>query len=350
MKKDIRSVNIKDMEQVMKTYSEPKFRAEQVFGWLHNKGVKSFDDMKNISKALKEKLSEDYEIYNTEIIEKHVSKEDGTTKYLFKLNDGNIIEGVLMKYSYGNAACISTQVGCRMGCTFCASTLDGMERNLTSGEMASQIYEMAKDCGERVSSVVLMGSGEPFDNFDNFINFIDIINSPKGYNLGQRHITVSTCGIVDKIYELAKHKLQITLAISLHAPNDEIRVKTMPVSKAYPMAELLKACKYYANETKRRVTFEYALISGLNDSAECAKELSHKLKCIMCHVNLIPVNDVKERGYVKSGKQQISMFAEILASNGIEVTVRRKLGSDINAACGQLRKGHLDNLRQEAEK
>ena len=303
--------------------------------------------MTNLSKALREKLKENYIIKNIKIVEKLVSKEDNTSKYLFDIGDDIVIESVLMRYSYGNAVCISSQAGCRMGCTFCASTVDGLERNLLPGEMVAQIYEIQRDIGERVSNVVIMGSGEPLDNYDNVIDFLEIIHSKEGNNLSHRHITLSTCGLVDKIYDLAKENLQITLAISLHAPNNEIRQNTMPVAKRYDIDSLIKAAKYYADTTKRRVTFEYALIKGVNDSSDCARELASRLKGIMCHINLIPVNDVKENNYIRSTEENINSFASLLRELGIETTVRRKLGSDINAACGQLRKSYKNRGKVE---
>lgn len=340
MADDIKSLYIEEIEGMLKEMDEPKFRAKQIFSWLHAKKAKTFDEMTNLSKPLREKLGEKFKISNVKILEKLVSS-DGTTKYLFSLDDGNVIESVLMRYSYGNAVCVSTQVGCRMGCGFCASTLNGLERNLEAGEILSQIYEISRDIDERISSVVLMGSGEPLDNYDNVIRFIRLLNSRDGADIGQRHITLSTCGLAEKIDKLRGENLQITLAISLHAPNDEIREKTMPVSRKYDMETLLSACRRYSEETKRRITFEYALIRGVNDSAACAKELASKLKGMLCHVNLIPVNDVKEREYVHSSEEQIKSFASILMGRGIETTIRRKLGSDINAACGQLRRSYI---------
>ena len=341
-KEDLKSMSLEELQGFMANIGEAKFRAKQVFEWIHKKQADSFSDMTNLSKNLREKLEKEAKLSYARILEKRVSKQDGTTKYLFALENDNIIESVLMRYGYGNAVCISTQVGCRMGCTFCASTLDGVERNLTAGEMLSQIYEIQKDTGERVSSVVLMGSGEPLDNYDNVIKFIRLLNDKDGLNIGQRHITLSTCGLIEKMYKLADECLQITLAVSLHAPNDEIRNKIMPVSKKNDMDRLLEACKYYSDTTKRRITFEYAMISGVNDSIECAKELSERLRNMLCHINLIPVNDVKERNYKKSSGETVERFAEFLNSKGIETTVRRKLGSDINAACGQLRNGYLE--------
>lgn len=345
-KQDLKSMSLEELQIFMGSIGEAKFRAKQIFEWLHKKQAGDFEEMTNISKNLREKLSNEAKISYVKILEKHVSKQDNTTKYLFALENDNIIESVLMRYNYGNAVCISTQVGCRMGCTFCASTLDGVERNLTAGEMLSQIYEIQKDTGERVSSLVLMGSGEPLDNYDNVLKFIRLLNDKDGLNIGQRHITLSTCGLIEKMYNLADEGLQITLAVSLHAPNDEIRNKIMPISKKNNMERLLEACKYYSDTTKRRITFEYAMINGVNDSIDCARELSEKLRNMLCHVNLIPVNDVKERNYKKSSGETVEKFAEFLNSKGIETTVRRKLGSDINAACGQLRKGYIERKQQ----
>ena len=346
-KRDLRSFTLEKLTEEMKKIDEKPFRAKQIYGWLHQKQVTSFEEMTNISKELRNKLEENYKLNNLKIVEKLVSKEDNTSKYLFDIGDNVVIESVLMKYSYGNAVCISSQAGCRMGCTFCASTIGGLERNLLPGEMAGQIYEIQRDTGERVSNVVIMGSGEPLDNYDNVMDFLEIIHSKEGNNLSHRHITLSTCGIVDKIYKLAEEKLQITLAVSLHAPNDEIRQNTMPVARKYDYNSLIKAAKYYADTTKRRVTFEYALIKGVNDGEDNAKELASRLKGIMCHVNLIPVNDVKENNYVRSTEENIKTFAEILQRLGIETTVRRKLGSDINAACGQLRKSYNERKIKE---
>ena len=344
---DIKSMNITELEDLLKELGEPKFRAKQIFDWLHAKQVDSFEEMTNLSKGLREKLSETASINGVEIVRKLVSQIEGTRKYLCARSDGAIIESVLMKYEHGNTVCISTQVGCRMGCKFCASTLDGVERGLTAGEMLSQIYAIQKDCGERVHGTVLMGSGEPLDNYDNVVKFLRLINDPKGQNMGQRHITLSTCGLVEKMYDLAEEDLQITLAVSLHAPNDGIRTQTMPIAKVYSMEKLLQACRDYADKTKRRITFEYALIHGVNDGDEHAWELVKKLRDMLCHVNLIPVNDVKERNYVKSTADRVKRFAGILNENGVETTVRRKLGSDIDAACGQLRRSHMKEQTKE---
>jgi len=295
---------------------------------------KMIDENPDVYKIFCEKISIP-DIYN--------GIEDFQKKYLFEIEGGLVIESVLMKYHYGNTACISTQAGCRMGCRFCASTIDGIERNLTAGEMLAQIYEIQKDIEERISSVVLMGSGEPLDNYDNVLRFIHLANDEKGLCLGQRHITLSTCALVEKIYNLLEEDLQITLAVSLHAPNDEIRQSIMPIAKKYSMEEVLKACKEYSDKTKRRITFEYALIKGVNDSDSCAQELASKLHNMLCHINLIPVNTVKERDYIKSSEERVQKFAQIIEQRGIEVTVRRKLGSDIDAACGQLRRSYQKN-------
>ncbi len=346
MKKiDLKSMYIEELETVVKDIGEPKFRAKQIFDWLHNKNADSFDNMTNLSKQLREKLKENYKISGIEIVKKVVSEKDGTTKYLFALDDDKLIEAVLMKYSYGVAVCVSTQVGCRMGCSFCASAIGGVERNLSAGEILGEIYAIQKDIPQRISSIVLMGSGEPLDNYENVIKFIKLVNDKNGLAIGQRHITLSTCGIIDKIKMLMEESLQITLAISLHAPNDSIRRQLMPVSKGNDYERLMAVCKEYSDSTKRRITFEYAMIKGVNDSEECAFELASRLKNMLCHVNLIPINDVAERNYFRSSEKTIINFAEILEKRGIETTVRRKLGSDINAACGQLRKGHRANER-----
>lgn len=340
-KTDLRSMDSVELEQFIIEMGEPKFRAKQLFEWIHGKHAVDFAEMTNLPKTLREKLEKAAGLPRAETVRKLVSQKDGTRKYLFALESGSVIESVLMKYEYGNTVCISTQAGCRMGCRFCASTLEGVERNLTAGEMLSQVYRIQEDCGERVSGVVLMGSGEPLDNYGNVLKFLRLVNDPKGQNMGQRHITLSTCGLIDKIYELAEENLQITLAVSLHAPNDGIRNGIMPVSKANPMDELLAACRAYAGKTKRRITFEYAMMQGVNDSDACARELAGRLRHMLCHVNLIPVNDVKERAFVKSSDERVRRFAAILQENGVETTVRRRLGSDIDAACGQLRRGYI---------
>lgn len=339
---NIKSMSIDEIKQLLEQWGEKPFRAKQIFQWLHSKQVSGFEEMTNISKDLRQKLSLNTVIKGTKIVKKLESGKDGTVKYLSVLDDDNIIESVLMRYDYGNTVCISSQVGCRMGCSFCASTIDGLVRNLTASEMLSQVYMIQKDCGERISNIVIMGSGEPFDNFDNFLKFVELVNSPDGLNIGQRHITVSTSGLVPKILEFADKNLQVTLAISLHAPNDELRKNIMPIAKKYSVEELLNACKYYISKTNRRVTFEYSLINGVNDSEENAKELGRKLRHMLCHVNLIPVNEIKERTHKKSSVERVNNFSEVLESFGVETTVRKRLGNDIEAACGQLRRSYLN--------
>lgn len=340
-KLDVRSMTMEEMQLFLADLGEPKFRAKQVFDWIHNKQVSSFEEMTNLSKGLREKLKEKASLGGMDIVKCLVSQVDGTRKYLFALGNDSIIESVMMKHDYGNTVCISTQVGCRMGCKFCASTLDGVERNLSASEMLGQVYAIQKESGEHIHGVVLMGSGEPLDNYNSVLRFIHLVNHPDGQNMGQRHITLSTCGLIEKMNQLAQERLQITLAVSLHAPNDEIRRLTMPVAKANPMDRLLQACSHYAEVTKRRITFEYALIRGVNDSEECATELAKKLKGILCHVNLIPMNEVREREYEKSTPERVQKFAALLQAGGVETTIRKKLGIDIDAACGQLRRGYL---------
>ncbi len=339
-KKDLSSLELTDLTELMKQEGQPAFRAKQIFEWIHKRGVNTFSDMSNLSKELREKLEEKYSLANIKMVKKYVSKEDNTTKYLFDVGNDNIIESVLMSYEYGNSVCISSQVGCRMGCKFCASTIDGLERNLSAGEMLAQVYEIQKDIDVRISNIVIMGTGEPLDNYDNLLKFIKLINAKDGLNIGQRHITVSTCGIIEKIYDLVNEDLQITLALSLHAPNDDIRKQIVPTAKSNEIGDLLKAMKFYADKTKRRITIEYALIDGVNDSKDNALELTEKLKGIMCHVNLIPVNEIEERDYKRSNTERTNTFAEILKQYNLETTVRRKLGADINAACGQLRRSY----------
>ncbi len=341
-KKDLLSLTMGEIEELLISMNEKKFRGKQIFEWI-NKGIKDFDEMTNLSKTLRDKLSERTYITNIKIEEKIVSTIDGTIKYLFLLDDYNIIEGVVMKYNHGLTACISTQVGCAMGCTFCASTINGLIRNLRAGEMVDQILTMEKDTGERISNIVLMGSGEPLNNYNETINFLKIVNDENGLNIGNRHITLSTSGLVPQIKDLADLQIPINLAISLHAPNDELRRKTMPVAKRYSIKELIDSCKYYIEKTNRRITFEYALIKGVNDGEKEAKELVALLKGMLCHVNLIPINSVEEREYKKPNTESINRFQNTLKRSGIETTVRREMGSDINAACGQLRRKYLQN-------
>ena len=334
---DLKDFEFFELEAFLKELGEPKFRAGQIFEWL-SRGVESFDEMTNISKATREKLAGVSFVSTLKIREKYVSKLDKTTKYLFELPDGNCIESVVMYYNHGISICISSQVGCRMGCGFCASTIGGLYRSLTAGEILNQVIFAQKDIGERTSNIVMMGIGEPLDNFENVKKFLRNVNHEKGLNIGYRHISLSTCGLVPKIYELAKENMPITLSVSLHAPNNEIRNSIMPVNKKYPVEELIKACKDYIKTTTRRISFEYSLISGVNDSMENADELARLLKGMLCHVNLIPVNKIEEREYKKGNKQEIRAFCERLNSRGINATVRRELGSDIQASCGQLRK------------
>ena len=338
MKKDIKSLGFDELHNEIVSLGLPKFRTKQIFEWLHKYGVSSFDEMTNISKELRKKLSDIYFISNCGIEQKYVSKIDETVKYLFRLYDGEYVESVIMKYKYGYTICVSSQVGCKMGCTFCASTLAGFKRNLEAGEIESQLHSAQKDLDIRISNIVLMGIGEPLDNYENVIKFIHNVNNENGLNISMRNITLSTCGIVPKIYDLMNEELPITLTISLHAPNDIIRSRTMPVNNKWGIAEVIKACKEYIKKTNRRVSFEYTLINNVNDTYECAKELSQRLSGMLCHVNLIPVNDVAERGNVKSSEENIHRFADVLKNNGINATIRRTLGSDINASCGQLRR------------
>ena len=339
MNKDIKSLTLSELKEDMLTLGEKSFKATQIYSWLHKHSAEDFDEMTNISKQLRDTLKKNYDIYNCSIEKKLVSVYDDTVKYLFRLNDGELIESVVMKYKYGYTICVSSQVGCKMGCKFCASGIAGFVRNLTTGEILSQVYKAQKDLGIRISHIVMMGVGEPLDNYDNVIRFLSMISDENGLNIGMRNISLSTCGVVSGIYKLMEEKLQLTLSISLHAPNDGIRSNTMPVNDRWNIDELLAACKDYIKATNRRISFEYAMISGVNDSDECAKELGSRLKGMLCHVNLIPVNSVKERSYRKSSKERMESFIKILEKYGINATVRRTLGSDINASCGQLRRG-----------
>ena len=346
MPSDIKSMYEDELKEEFAKMGEPAYRASQVYKWLHS-GVKSFDEMTNISKKLRERLMENYYISNADIEKKLISAYDDTKKYLFSFSDGEMVESVLMKYHHGYTSCISTQVGCKMGCTFCATGKSGFSRNLTASEMLAQLQAEQQDNHIRISNIVLMGMGEPLDNFENVIRFLKLVSSENGMNIGMRHISLSTCGIVPKIYELADMKLQLTLSVSLHAPNDQIRSRTMPVNRKYNIDELLKACQYYVRQTNRRISFEYAMIDGVNDSVANAEELAKRLKGILSHVNLIPVNAVKGTGYEKSKKESIKRFIAVLERAGITATVRRTLGSDINASCGQLRRSVSDGRIKE---
>ncbi len=338
---DIKSMTLEELQQWVTKQGWPKFRAAQIRDWLL-KGAADFDEMRNLPAELRARLKTSCYISVANIEKKLVSRYDKTVKYLFSFRDGECVESVLMNYHHGWSVCVSTQVGCKMGCTFCATGKSGFSRDLTPSEILAQIEAAQRDQNIRISNVVLMGMGEPLDNFDNVLRFLELAGDEKGLNIGMRHITLSTCGIVPKIRELAKRRLQINLAVSLHAPNDEIRRQTMPVAKAYPMDELLAACRDYFAATGRRVTFEYALIRGVNDSDAQARELGQRLKGLHSHVNLIPVNTVEGTGYQKSNVQRQQSFADILAGYGVTATVRRTLGSDINASCGQLRRKSIN--------
>lgn len=337
-KADIKSMTLSELTENLTEAGLPKYRASQVYRWLH-RGAEDFSQMSDLPETLRSELSEEYEIAWAQIELKRISK-DGTVKYLFRMNDGEYVESVLMKYHHGYSICVSTQVGCKMGCSFCATGKGGYCRDLTASEILSQIQAAQKDTGERISNIVLMGMGEPLDNYENVLRFLELVSSPEGMNIGMRHISLSTCGLVDKIYDLADRKLQLTLSVSLHAPNDEIRSQTMPVNRRWNMEALLKACKYYSDTTGRRISFEYAMIQGINDMDWCARELAGRLKGILSHVNLIPVNDVTGTGYQKSDVSRQKRFISILESHGVTATVRRTLGSDIEASCGQLKGQH----------
>ncbi len=338
---ELRSMTLEELEQVVVEAGEKAFRAKQVFEWLHKKRVSSIDEMTNISKKLREHLKENYTLDTLNVAKELISSIDGTRKYLFELSDGNIIESVWMKYKHGNSVCISSQVGCRMGCKFCASTLDGLERNLRPSEMLEQIYRIVEITNERIDSVVIMGSGEPMDNYDNVVRFLHLITDKNGMGLSRRGVTLSTCGIVPRIYDLANENIQCTLSVSLHASNDEKRSSMMPVNNAYNIEELMQACRDYIAITNKRISFEYALAKDNNDNLEDAKELVNLLKGMLCHVNLIPINKIENGKFTKSSNENIIKFRDYLNDHGIVATIRRDLGSDIDAACGQLRRQNL---------
>ena len=344
-KTDIKSLPLAQLTEVLETMGEKKFRAKQMYQWMHVRLAGSFEEMTDLSKALREKCEQSFTYTSLEVVQVQESKIDGTRKYLFGLADGNVVESVWMKYKHGNSVCISSQVGCRMGCRFCASTLDGLERNLTPAEMLDQIYSIQKLTGERVSNVVVMGTGEPMDNYENLLTFIGMLTDENGLNISQRNVTVSTCGIVPRMRQLAERKLQITLALSLHATTDEKRRKLMPIANRYSIAELMEACAYYFEQTGRRITFEYSLVGGVNDTDEDAAELTTLARPLCCHVNLIPVNPIKERDYVQSSGARIQAFKNKLEKNKINVTIRREMGRDIDGACGQLRHKTIGALR-----
>lgn len=341
-KRDIKSLSLEELEEELTGKGLKAFRARQVFQWIHEKTADSFEDMTNLSRDLRQQLSKEYDLATLTTDDVRISKIDGTRKYLFGLDDGHVIESVWMKYKHGNSVCVSSQVGCRMGCRFCASTLDGLVRSLRPSEMADQIYQIQKDTGERVSHVVVMGSGEPLDNYDNLVKFIRLICHEKGQNISQRNITVSTCGIVPGIERLTGEGLPVTLALSLHAPNDQVRRELMPVANRYGLSEVLLACRGYFLKTGRRLTFEYSLVKGVNDDLSHARALAKLLKDQQGHVNLIPVNPIKERDYVQSGSKAVEEFKHCLEKSGINVTVRREMGRDISGACGQLRRRFME--------
>ncbi|MGD6879437.1 23S rRNA (adenine(2503)-C(2))-methyltransferase RlmN [Bacillus infantis] len=338
-KPSIYSLQLDELKDWLKDNNEKAFRAAQIFEWLYQKRVASFEDMTNLSKALRDKLNESFTLTTLKTLIQQTSS-DGTIKFLFELHDGYSIETVLMRHEYGNSVCVTTQVGCRIGCTFCASTLGGLKRNLEAGEIVAQVVKVQQaldETDERVSSVVIMGIGEPFDNYDHMMSFLRIINHDDGLNIGARHITVSTSGIIPKIYKFADENMQINFAVSLHAPNTEIRSRLMPINRAYKLPDLMEAIRYYVDKTGRRVSFEYGLFGSVNDQVEHAEELASLIKGLKCHVNLIPVNYVPERDYVRTPKDQIFAFEKALKNRGVNVTIRREQGHDIDAACGQLR-------------
>ena len=345
-KKDIRSLTFEELKKEMEEMGEKAFRTKQVYEWLHVKLVDSFGEMTNLSKGLREKLDTVYRIPSVKMLERQVSKLDDTNKFLFQLEDGHVVESVLMKYKHGNSVCISSQVGCRMGCRFCASTIGGLERNLLPSEMLGEIYQIQKISGERVSNIVIMGTGEPLDNYDHFVRFIRLLTDENGLNLSQRNVTVSTCGIVPNMKKLADEQFQITLALSLHGSTQEKRKTLMPIANKYDLSEVLKACDYYFEKTGRRITFEYSLVQGINDREEDAQELIRILKPRNCHLNLIPVNPIKERDFQKPSRKSAEEFKNKLERSGINVTIRREMGSDIDGACGQLRRRHVETAEK----
>ena len=342
MKKHLRSMTLEELGQELKALGQPSFRAKQVYTWLH-KGVTSCQQMTNLPQNLRQTLEETYPLLPPKVVRKQESQRDGTIKYLWQLSDGNCVETVLMRYHYGNTVCISTEVGCAMCCAFCASTLGGLVRRLEPREMLEQVLFTQVDSGQPISHIVLMGIGEPLDNFDNVMRFLELVNSPDGMNISMRHISLSTCGLVPKIDMLAEKKLQLTLSVSLHAPNDEIRNTIMPVNKAYPTQALLDACRRYYQKTGRRISFEYAMIDGVNDTPQAAKELIERLKGMGAHMNLIPLNHVEESLLKPSSKQAVARFQKLLEDAGIPATVRRSLGGDIDASCGQLRRKYTQS-------
>ncbi|MEI6579219.1 MAG: 23S rRNA (adenine(2503)-C(2))-methyltransferase RlmN [Eubacteriales bacterium] len=334
-------MTLSELKVELESMDLPQYRAEQLYAWFHQKGAKSYDEMSDLPKSLRNKFSTHFPILICNIVNKQTSKCDGTVKYLFQLNDGELIESVLMQYKYGYTLCVSTQVGCKMGCKFCATAIGGLVRNLRPSEILGQIHETQRDLNIRVSHVVLMGMGEPLDNFKNVMRFLDLVSDANGFNIGMRNISLSTCGIVPAINLLLEKHLQLTLSVSIHAPNDIIRSAIMPVNNKYNVDELLETCRNYTKQTSRRISFEYAMLDGINDSYECALELANKVKGILCHVNLIPTNEFAESRFNRSSIQKIENFKKTLLNNGINVTIRRSLGSDIDASCGQLRSRNI---------
>ncbi len=341
-RKDIKSLTLSQLKEEMEALGEKSFRAGQLYEWMHGKLAEGYEEMTNIPRRLTEQCVQRYDYTTLKTVQMQESRLDGTRKYLFALSDGNLVESVWMRYKHGNAVCISSQVGCRMGCRFCASTLDGLERNLLPSEMLEQIYAITRQTGERVSNVVVMGTGEPMDNFDNLLQFIMLLTDENGLHISQRNITVSTCGIVPRMYQLADRQLQITLALSLHAATDEKRRELMPVADRYSLQELMEACTYYFEKTGRRITFEYSLVKDVNDTNEDVMQLTKLIKGLNCHVNLIPVNPIRERDYVQSERHAVESFKNKLEKNGINVTIRREMGRDIDGACGQLRRRYIE--------
>ena len=341
-KQDLKSMTEEELKAFLAGFGEKPFRARQLYQWIHEKLAGSFEEMSSLSKELRGKLENEASLTSLKVAGERVSAIDGTRKYLFALEDGNVIESVWMQYHHGNSVCISSQVGCRMGCRFCASTLDGLERNLRASEMLDQVYMIQKLTGERVSNVVVMGSGEPMDNYDNVVRFLRLISSKEGLNISQRNLTVSTCGLVPQIRRFAQEGLQVTLALSLHAPNDQVRRELMPIANRYGLKEVLEACRYYYETTGRRLTFEYSLVRGVNDNENEARALARLIGGYHGHVNLIPVNPIKERDFVESTHKAVQDFKNLLEKSGINVTIRREMGRDIGGACGQLRKSYLE--------
>lgn len=343
---DIRSMTVEELKRALLQASQPSYRVSQVYAWLQKKGVSDFDEMTDQPKAFREFLREHFSVLGCDIEKRLVSAYDETVKYLYRMHDGALVESVLMRYKYGYTLCVSSQIGCKMGCSFCASAIGGFVRNLAPSEMLGQIHAAQRDRNVRVSHIVLMGMGEPLDNFDNVLRFLQLATDEKGLNLSMRNLSLSTCGIVPGIEKLLDYHLQLTLSVSLHAPNDMIRSRIMPVNRRWGVDELLNACRRYAEKTSRRISFEYAMIQNVNDSDDCAMELARRLRGMLCHVNLIPANEVRENDYRRSPRERLERFAHILEQQGIQVTIRRTLGADINASCGQLRRGYLSRQRE----